>query len=101
MSRFEAGLRPRMWPELKEDSAAYRAISAWDGQGRAIREAQGVNRDRQANGRGRKWTHVAPFLVDGHEGQAFAEEGPEGHFSVWGEAKDLASSAGQAVPIPP
>ena len=31
---------------------------------------------------------------------AAAEEGPEGHYSVWGEPKDLASGAEVPVPIP-
>jgi hypothetical protein len=101
MSRFQAGKRPRMWPELKEDSLLYRGISAWLSGGKAIEEAQAANRGYLAGGRPRRWTHVVEFTVDGHDGQVFAEEGPRDHFSVWGEPADLASSAGVPVPIPP
>jgi hypothetical protein len=100
LSRFEARKRPRMWPQNKEDSLLYRGISVWEGRDKAIEEGQGVNRGFIEAGRPRRWSHVVEFTVDGHKGQAFAEEGPTGHFSVWGEAKELASSAGTPVPIP-
>lgn len=99
-SRHEARKRPRLWPKLKEDSLLYRGISAWLTQGRAIEEAQEVNRGLVAAGRPRRWTYVVEFTVNGHDGQVFGEEGPEGHFSVWGEPQDLASSADVPVPIP-
>lgn len=90
-----------MWPELKEDSLLYRGISVWGSQAKAIEEFQAINRAYVADDRPRRWTHVVELTVSGHEGQVWAREGPEQHYSVWGEPGDFASGAGVPVPIPP
>ncbi|MEX1264927.1 MAG: hypothetical protein WEE66_13520 [Actinomycetota bacterium] len=66
----------------------------------AIEEAQAVNTGILEGGRPRRWTHVVEVTVSGHDGHVWAEEGPDKHYSIWGEPKDLASASGVPVPIP-
>jgi hypothetical protein len=79
--------------------ANYRGISTFDTLDAARSMGQMTNERLAQNQSKPRWTHVAEFLVDGHIGQMTAHTPPEGHYLVWAEPFDLASSIVDIYPI--
>lgn len=100
-SRMEMGHRPRLYRNgMKEDAATYAGISCWIDEARARREASILNGAALEDGKPPKWAYLVRFLADGHRLHVWADDlGPDGHFTVWGEAQHLASTLDDPVPI--
>ena len=89
-----------MWPDMLEDALRYYGVSCWDSPEQAIETAQHLNAVWEAKGKGKRWTHVVELTIDGHAGHVLIRDQPEGHLSVFAEAKALYSTAGEELPIP-
>jgi hypothetical protein len=88
LSNHEARKRRR---REAEDAADHRGISVRETLEQGLSLATWMN---NLPGRRRPFTHIAEFSLDPREHYACAKTGTsEGHYTVWGEAADLAGSS--------
>lgn len=86
----------RSWPD--EDAADFHAISCFVDPKQAEANALAFDRGRQRGGKP-SYGGIAELIVNGHDGDVFAETHEPGHISVWGSASKFKSSATAVYPI--
>jgi hypothetical protein len=95
---FKSGAEQGRERYRDEDTAEYRAISAFDRRENAVAQAHVLNPVLAQKERP-LLTHVAAFKLNAKARDAYAITDPDGHHLTWGNAEKLARRAFDIAPI--